>query len=752
MTVTSTNSRNDYQGSGSTGPFAYTYRIFAATDLLVTKTDVHGITTTLTWLNDFTVTGVNNASGGTVTLGTALAVNESLTIRRVLAVKQLSDFRNQGEFFPADYEAALDYGIMVSQQFTNDDDAAVRLAETIDPATFDTRLPANLVAGDAIVVRGDGLGFDQAAMSATALSAWSATHNLIVDTFTSPGAVSSLTLSSAPGNVNNIAVNLRVSGVDKLLMRDEYSVSGTTLSFTSPLPSPSRVEVIYLFTYQVNITAAENVTYAPASGSSTDVRTRLRALDADVVTILADIVTLQGEVNGLHLADYGVVGDGSTDDSDALQAALTAGASLKKIVYGGALICKITKAITMAGPGLVFDYAGQGTAGDPGIKVTGTGYVALTVSASPQAMNLCVYGTGNAADGVKFNNPVRAVVLNIRVYDLAGFGVSIDKMYDCLFGSISVESCGGAAGSKPAFSVNDAGDTSNQSHICRLQLENCVGCVINVSPNTLDCVIDTIHSEGAVGTAFAATALVAGVQYQIVSVGSTDFTAIGAGSNTVGLTFQASGPGTGTGTAAAITWILGGASCHFNETRLNRASGTTKAWLRGARSVYTAFRAEANINVDLEATSSTSITLIEPNIVATSAEFPGQAGILYVIGGNIGTWSGTKARLRGAPGNWQVSGDVVIDTAGGGFSVKQGSNATAGRASLVGGTVTVATTAIGATGVNSQELMLTYAGIANVSHLGTLYIANVVANVSFDIKSTNASDDSDVSWWMVKRA
>ena len=124
-------------------------------------------------------------------------------------------------------------------------------------------------------------------------------------------------------------------------------------------------------------------------------------------------------------------------------------------------------------------------------------------------MNVCVYGTGNAANGIYFNNPVRAVCLNIRVYNLVGFGVRIDKMYDCLFGSISVESIDASTSAYGAFSINDGGDTSNQSHILRLQAENCTGNVINISPNSLDCVIDTIHSEGAVATAFAATALVA---------------------------------------------------------------------------------------------------------------------------------------------------------------------------------------------------------------------------------------------------
>ena len=50
-------------------------------------------------------------------------------------------------------------------------------------------------------------------------------------------------------------------------------------------------------------------------------------------------------------------------------------------------------------------------------------------------------------------------------------------------------------------------------------------------------------------TAIAATSLVNGTEYVIESVGTTDFTAIGASANTVGIVFTATGAGTGTGTA-----------------------------------------------------------------------------------------------------------------------------------------------------------------------------------------------------------
>ena len=59
--------------------------------------------------------------------------------------------------------------------------------------------------------------------------------------------------------------------------------------------------------------------------------------------------------------------------------------------------------------------------------------------------------------------------------------------------------------------------------------------------------------------------------YTIVSIGTTDFTAIGASSNTVGISFVATGTGTGTGTAwlnVTLTTATGNMVANFGNTRM----------------------------------------------------------------------------------------------------------------------------------------------------------------------------------------
>jgi hypothetical protein len=61
-----------------------------------------------------------------------------------------------------------------------------------------------------------------------------------------------------------------------------------------------------------------------------------------------------------------------------------------------------------------------------------------------------------------------------------------------------------------------------------------------------------MDQEGAI---VSAGAFVFGQPYKIASIGTTDFTLIGATANTLGLIFVAIGVGAGTGTAATMTTV-----------------------------------------------------------------------------------------------------------------------------------------------------------------------------------------------------
>ena len=116
MTVSTEVDHNEYTGNGVTTTFPYAFRIFQASDLLVTTSDTNGTLRTLTLNTDYTVSGVGSYSGGVVILPLPLANGWGISIERDLPVVQETDLRNQGRFFAETHEGAFDYLTMLIQQ------------------------------------------------------------------------------------------------------------------------------------------------------------------------------------------------------------------------------------------------------------------------------------------------------------------------------------------------------------------------------------------------------------------------------------------------------------------------------------------------------------------------------------------------------------------------------------------------------------------------------------------------------------
>ncbi len=146
MTITTSSARNDYIGTGALDTYSYTFLIFLATDLVVTRTDTGGVEVTLLLNTDFTVTGVEDPNGGTIVLTAGnLATNFELTIRRVRPLAQNTDIRNQGDFFPEVHEDSFDNATMVDQQQQDAIDRSVKLPVSVIPVTdFDPTFPTDI--------------------------------------------------------------------------------------------------------------------------------------------------------------------------------------------------------------------------------------------------------------------------------------------------------------------------------------------------------------------------------------------------------------------------------------------------------------------------------------------------------------------------------------------------------------------------------------------------------------------------------
>jgi hypothetical protein len=115
MTVPNTTRSVSYPGDDSGDVFAYTFKIFAAGDLVVTLR-ASGVDTVQTLGVDYTVSGAGAVDGGNVTMVTPPATGETLFIERVLPMTQVTDLRNTGSFLPESIENTLDRAAMIAQQ------------------------------------------------------------------------------------------------------------------------------------------------------------------------------------------------------------------------------------------------------------------------------------------------------------------------------------------------------------------------------------------------------------------------------------------------------------------------------------------------------------------------------------------------------------------------------------------------------------------------------------------------------------
>ncbi len=140
MTIASNSMRVRYTGSGTTGPFAFSFPITATSDLEITRITIADGTESLFVLDtDYTVDWSDGDSSGSVTLTTSISSSYYLLIRRVVGVIQETDIRNNGSTYLESVEDALDYQSMVAQQHDDSINRAVRAP--INEYALDMELP-----------------------------------------------------------------------------------------------------------------------------------------------------------------------------------------------------------------------------------------------------------------------------------------------------------------------------------------------------------------------------------------------------------------------------------------------------------------------------------------------------------------------------------------------------------------------------------------------------------------------------------
>jgi hypothetical protein len=404
--------RVQYVNSG-VGPYAFAFEVLTQTDIAVYRGS-----TKLTLTTDYTVT-INSNGTGSVTLVAAGTGN--ITIVGARAIQRSSDYTTGGDLFASTLNTDLDSQTIFSQQLAEDVDLSIKVPVYAPSATGLTVNPeANKVLG------WDSTGANLINIDAGTLATIATYATAYADVFVSNGSTVAYTLTRNPGSIYNLDIS--TDGVTQEPIRD-YTLSGSVVTFTSAMPINSRIVIKYKEGLP-NVTAdSQDIRYLPAGTSTVrNVQAKLRET--------------------VSVKDFGAVGDGVTDDTAAIQAAINASYNKRLFVPAGnykitATLNIIVSGITIFGENLgsttfiqhtdntTFIRVGDGTAGNKPnrVEISNIAFIPRSTASN-----------WTSAYAIECNYAAYVIIDNIDIFGQAGGssrifgGIKLDKT---LFSQVS---------------------------------------------------------------------------------------------------------------------------------------------------------------------------------------------------------------------------------------------------------------------------------------------------------------------------
>lgn len=282
MTVQTSTNVASFNGDGANKVFPIGYKFNSAADLVVTLIDDEAKTTQILTLNsDFTVTGAGDEEGGDVTLVVAPTAVQRLKATRVVDILQLTDLRNQGKFYAEIHEDVFDLLIMIDQQQqTEIDDANAKSDEAVATAN-----EANAKSDQAVAKAGQNLVDMQAQYDAFEQGA-------------------------ALYVIGDYAAGLVISAYNQIFRKDgEFYRAAASLDLSYTLTGNWVTESVKFVSVGDDVLRQE---LASSTGSG---------------MVGYRSVTVKGKLDSIAISprDVGAVGDGTADDTEAVQLAINSG-------------------------------------------------------------------------------------------------------------------------------------------------------------------------------------------------------------------------------------------------------------------------------------------------------------------------------------------------------------------------------------------------------------------------------------------
>ena len=157
MTISTTIVKNSYSGDGSTSTFSYTFKVLAEADLTVIIRDSLGTETTKTLTTHYTITGVGDANGGSITFtaGNIPSATDTVVLIRDTAQIQSIDYIANDPFPAETHEEGLDRSVILAQELQEEVNRSIKISRTNTMANTEFTVGPSDRAGKI-------LGFDSA--------------------------------------------------------------------------------------------------------------------------------------------------------------------------------------------------------------------------------------------------------------------------------------------------------------------------------------------------------------------------------------------------------------------------------------------------------------------------------------------------------------------------------------------------------------------------------------------------------------
>lgn len=144
--ITANDARIQYTATASQTAFAYDFPIYDQSHIVVTRVR-SGTTTTLVITTDYTVSGVGEAAGGTVTLTSGATEGDLITLYRDVPNTRATDYNESGDLFATTINQDFDLAVMRDQEFGRDLERSLRLSPEDTLATLNAIPSATARAG-----------------------------------------------------------------------------------------------------------------------------------------------------------------------------------------------------------------------------------------------------------------------------------------------------------------------------------------------------------------------------------------------------------------------------------------------------------------------------------------------------------------------------------------------------------------------------------------------------------------------------